>query len=54
MPATVAAQQMFTAAIAKEMDEDFSTMFKFMEQFAGFSALPEELRKGPAQASHDK
>ncbi len=38
MPATAAAQQMSTAALAKGMDEDFSIMIKFMEQLAGVSA----------------
>src|SRR5438552_6811618 len=38
MPATAAAQQMYTAALAKGMDEDFSIMIKFMEQLAGVSA----------------
>ncbi len=37
MPATAAAQQMSTAALAKGMDEDFSIMIKFMEQLAGVS-----------------
>ena len=37
MPATAAAQQMYTAAMAKGMDEDFSIMIKFMEQLAGVS-----------------
>jgi 3-hydroxyisobutyrate dehydrogenase-like beta-hydroxyacid dehydrogenase len=37
MPATAAAQQMYTAAIVKGMDEDFSIMIKFMEQLAGLS-----------------
>jgi 3-hydroxyisobutyrate dehydrogenase-like beta-hydroxyacid dehydrogenase len=37
MPATAAAQQMYTAALAKGMDEDFSIMIKFMEQLAGGS-----------------
>ena len=37
MPATAAAQQMYTAALAKRMDEDFSIMIKFMEQLAGVS-----------------
>src|SRR5205085_12541684 len=32
MPATAAAQQMYTAALAKGMDEDFSIMIKFMER----------------------
>ncbi len=35
MPATAAAQQMYTAAIAKGMDEDFSIMIKFMQELAG-------------------
>ncbi len=39
MPATAVAQQMYTAALAKGMDEDFSIMIKFMEQLAG---VPEE------------
>lgn len=38
MPATAAAQHMYTAAIAKGMDEDFSIMIEFMEQLAGVSA----------------
>jgi 3-hydroxyisobutyrate dehydrogenase-like beta-hydroxyacid dehydrogenase len=42
MPATAAAQQMYTAAMAKGMDEDFSIMIKFMEELAGMSTLPEE------------
>jgi len=37
MPATAAAQQMYTAALAKEMDEDFSVMIKFMQELAGVS-----------------
>jgi len=37
MPATAAAQQMYTAALAKGMDADFSIMIKFMEQLAGVS-----------------
>jgi 3-hydroxyisobutyrate dehydrogenase-like beta-hydroxyacid dehydrogenase len=45
MPATAAAQQMYTAAMAKGMDEDFSFMIKFMEQLAGLSTLPEEPEK---------
>ena len=43
MPATAAAQQMYTAALAKGMDEDFSIMIKFMEELAGLSTIPEEL-----------
>jgi 3-hydroxyisobutyrate dehydrogenase-like beta-hydroxyacid dehydrogenase len=37
MPATAAALQMYTAALAKGMDEDFSILIKFMEQLAGVS-----------------
>ncbi len=37
MPATAAAQQAYTAAMAKGMDEDFSIMIKFMEELAGLS-----------------
>ncbi len=37
MPTTAVAQQMYTAALAKGMDEDFSIMIKFMEQLAGVS-----------------
>ena len=37
MPATAAALQMYTAALAKGMDADFSIMIKFMEQLAGVS-----------------
>jgi len=37
MPATAAAQQMYNAALAKGMNEDFSIMIKFMEQLAGVS-----------------
>ena len=40
MPATAAAQQMYTAAIAKGMDEDFSIMIQFMEELAGLSTRP--------------
>jgi 3-hydroxyisobutyrate dehydrogenase-like beta-hydroxyacid dehydrogenase len=36
MPTTATAQQMYTAAIAKGMDEDFSIMIKFMEELAGW------------------
>ncbi len=42
MPTTAAAQQMYTAAMAKGMDEDFSIMIKFMEELAGLSTIPEE------------
>src|SRR5438874_2948857 len=37
MPATAAAQQMYTAAMAKGMDEDFSIVIKFMQELAGVS-----------------
>ena len=37
MPATAVALQMYTTALAKGMDEDFSIMIKFMEQLAGVS-----------------
>ena len=37
MPATVVALQMYTAALAKGMDADFSILIKFMEQLAGVS-----------------
>jgi 3-hydroxyisobutyrate dehydrogenase len=37
MPAAAAAQQMYTAAIAKGMDGDFSIMIKFMQELAGVS-----------------
>src|SRR5216684_7367207 len=43
MPATAAAEQMYTAALAKGMDEDFSIMIKFMEELASLSTIPEEL-----------
>ena len=47
MPATAAAQQMYTAAMAKGMDADFSIMIKFMEELAALSALPEEAVPNP-------
>ena len=37
MPATAAALQMYTAALTKGMDADFSVMIQFMEQLAGVS-----------------
>ncbi len=37
MPATAVALQMYTAALAMGMDEDFSIMIKFMQQLAGVS-----------------
>jgi hypothetical protein len=45
---------MYTAAMAKGMDEDFSIVIKFMEELAGLSTLPEELLQGPAHASHER
>ena len=45
MPATAAAQQMYTAAMAKGMDEDFSIMIQFMEELAGLSTISEERRR---------
>jgi 3-hydroxyisobutyrate dehydrogenase len=42
MPATAAAQQMYTAAMAKGMDADFSIMIQFMEELAGLSTPSEE------------
>jgi 3-hydroxyisobutyrate dehydrogenase len=41
MPATAAAHQMQTAAMAKGMDEDFSIMIQFMEELAGLSTTEE-------------
>ena len=45
MPATAAAQQMSTAAMAKGMDADFSIMIQFMEKLAGLSTRSEERRR---------
>jgi 3-hydroxyisobutyrate dehydrogenase-like beta-hydroxyacid dehydrogenase len=45
MPATAAAQQMYTAALAKGMDADFSLMIQFMEELAGLSTRSEEQRR---------
>ena len=42
MPATAVALQMYTAALTKGMDADFSIMIKFMEQLAGVSKEREE------------
>src|SRR5712691_9210532 len=39
MPATAAAQQMSTAAMAKGKDADFSLMIQFMEELAGLSTI---------------
>ena len=45
MPATAAAQQMYTAATAKGRDADFSLMIQFMEELAGLSTISEERRR---------
>jgi 3-hydroxyisobutyrate dehydrogenase len=37
MPATAAAEQMYTAAMAKEKDADFSIVIRFMQELAGVS-----------------
>ncbi len=37
MPATAAAEQMYTAAIAKGIEEDFSVVIRFMQELAGVS-----------------
>lgn len=44
MPATAAAQQMYTAAMARGGDEDFSIMIQFMEKLAGLSTTISEER----------
>jgi 3-hydroxyisobutyrate dehydrogenase len=38
MPSTAAAQQMYTAAIAKGLEADFSVMIHFMEELAGVAS----------------
>ena len=45
MPATAVAQQMYTAAMAKGRDADFSLMIQFMEELANLSTISEELRR---------
>jgi 3-hydroxyisobutyrate dehydrogenase-like beta-hydroxyacid dehydrogenase len=45
MPATAAAQHMYTAAMAQGMDADFSIMIKFMEELAGLSTILAEQRR---------
>ena len=42
MPATAAAQQMYSAAMAKGRDADFSIMIQFMEELARLSTSTEE------------
>lgn len=37
MPATAAAQQMYSAALAKGMNEDFPIVIRFMKDLAGIS-----------------
>jgi 3-hydroxyisobutyrate dehydrogenase-like beta-hydroxyacid dehydrogenase len=37
MPATAVAHQMYTAAMAKGMDEDFSIVIKFMQELSGLT-----------------
>jgi 3-hydroxyisobutyrate dehydrogenase-like beta-hydroxyacid dehydrogenase len=37
MPATAAAEQMYTAAMATGSDEDFSVVIRFMQELAGVS-----------------
>jgi hypothetical protein len=43
MPATAAAQQTCTAAMAKGMDKDFSIMIQFMEELAGLSTISDAI-----------
>ena len=45
MPATAAAQQMYTAAMAKGRDADFSLMIQFMKELADLSTISDELRR---------
>ena len=45
MPAAAAAQQMYTAAMAKGKDADFSLMIQFMEDLAGLSTISDEPRR---------
>ena len=45
MPATAVALQMYTAALRKGMDADFSIMIKFMQQLAGVSEEREERKR---------
>jgi hypothetical protein len=44
MPATAAAQQMSTAAMATETDDDFSIVIRFMQELAGISDQAESTR----------
>jgi 3-hydroxyisobutyrate dehydrogenase-like beta-hydroxyacid dehydrogenase len=43
MPATAVAQQVYTAALAKEGDADFSILIRFMEELAGVSAVSDTM-----------
>src|SRR6266536_6476875 len=45
MPATAEETQMYTAAMAKGRDADFSLMIQFMEELAGLSTISEDLRR---------
>lgn len=45
MPTTAAAQQMYSAAMAKGRDADFSIVIQFMEELAGLSTPSEALRR---------
>ncbi len=45
MPATAAAQQMHTAAMAKGMDGDFSIITQFMKELSGLSTTSEEQKR---------
>jgi 3-hydroxyisobutyrate dehydrogenase len=45
MPATAAAQQMHTAAVAKGMDGDFSIIIQFMKELAGLNTTSEERKR---------
>lgn len=45
MPATAAAQQMYTAAMARGMNEDFSIMIQFMEELAGLPQFQKNNRE---------
>ncbi len=38
MPSTAAAQQMYTAAVAKGLEADFSVMIHFMEELASVAS----------------
>jgi 3-hydroxyisobutyrate dehydrogenase-like beta-hydroxyacid dehydrogenase len=44
MPTTAAAQQLYTAALAKGIEADFSIMIRFMEELAGVPGVAEASR----------